>query len=223
MVGMMPDIPDKTKFLVGIRISPSAKDGDGNIIGGNLGFHDNTLLAPKNSAVCASGYPTQALLESSSSWFASLTHRAASWLAPKTLIAQDRSGDGDWVGPTGWSPITFAQITGTGTALSFTNIPKNGTVRQAFQLKVSATSSANHPVPGVLITITLSNNSGVPAGAVILNAPAQGTTGPDGVATISVIVDKPGGYTFVANGNLIGAATNNVVSVQVLNVKNSKQ
>jgi hypothetical protein len=226
IVGMMPDIADKSVFLVGVCVSAVGTDGTGNIIAANLGFHDNALLVPTTSAVCASGYPTQAMLESTS-WFASLTHRAGSWLAPSLLFAQGRDEGGDWVGPTGWSPVTFARITGTGTPLSFVSIPKNGTVGQAFVLKVLALTSPPpgnppHPVPGVTITITLANNSGVPAGARIVNAPATGITGPDGVASILVIVDKAGGYTFVANGTLTGgASTNTVVSTQVLNVKNA--
>lgn len=219
VVGMMPDIPDKTKFLVGLCISPNATDGT-NIIGGNLGFHDNTLLAPSSSAVCSTGYPTQVMLDRASTWYASLANRAASWLSPSPAWAQSRSGDGDWVGPTGWSPVGFAVITGTGTSLKFTSVPKNGTVAQPFVLKVSATSAGNHPIPGVLITIDLANNSGSPAGAVILNPPAQGTTGPDGVASIAVSVNKAGGYTFLASGALRTAPTNTTVSTTILNVKN---
>jgi hypothetical protein len=219
-VGMMPDIPDKTQFLVGICMSPNATTDNGTIVGGNLGLHDGILLVPTTSAVCASSYPTQAMLERSSTWYASLTHRAASWLTPSPLFAQLRGFDGDWVGPSGWSPVTYARITGKGTSLAFTSIPKTGSVRKDFVLKVLAKSATNRPVSVVLITIDLANNSGVPAGARIVNPPAQGITGSDGVATIALAVDKAGGYTFVANGALQGAAVNTVVSTTVLNIKN---
>ena len=221
VVGMMPDIANKSVFLVGVCVSAVVTDAANNIIAANLGFHNNTLLVPTTSAVCDPDYPTQAMLDSRS-WFASLTHRAASWLAPSRLFAGTRSDAVDWVGPTGWSPVTFARITGTGTSLTFVGIPKNGTVGTDFVLHVLASTSAGHPVPGVTISIALANNSGVPAGAVITPDPATGLTGPDGVASITLRVDKAGGYTFVANGTLFGgAATNTVVSTQVLNIKNA--
>ena len=154
-------------------------------------------------------------------WFASLGQRAASWLGPKPLFAETEPAEKfSGGGPSGWSPISFAQITGTGTDLAFDKPPKTGVVGQDIALVVRATSDGGNALPGVTITINLANNSGVPAGAVILNDPATGVTGPDGSVTIKVQVNKPGGYTFIASGELLGgASTNTAVTTSVTNVK----
>ena len=222
VVSMMPDITDKSAFLVGICISSTAVDGSGQAVGANLGLHDGDLLGPTTSDVCKSSYPIQSMLESST-WYASLTRRAASLLAPSQLFAQDRSDGGDWVGPTGWSPVSFARITGQGISLKFVNMPKTATVGSYFELQVQA-SSSSRVVPGVLVSISLANNSGVPAGAVIIDgSPATGTTLDEtGIAHIKLRVNKAGGYTFFASGSLAGAPTNTTTSTQVVNVKNAK-
>jgi len=222
VVSMMPDITDKSAFLVGICISSTAVDGSGNTVGANLGLHDGDLLGPTTSDVCKSAYPVQAMLETST-WYASLTHRAASWLAPSQLFAQDKSDGGDWVGPTGWSPVSFARITGQGISLKFVNMPKSATVGSYFNVQVQA-SSSSRVTPGVLVSVSLANNSGVPAGAVIIDgSPVTGTTvDGTGIATIKLRVNKAGGYTFFASGSLAGAATNTTTSTQVVNVKNAK-
>jgi hypothetical protein len=218
-IGMIPDIPIKSVFTVGECIDATASDA------ANLLYHATAtpeIVGNRSPTFCDPVYPPQAML-TTRTWYASLGQRAASWLAPKPLFAEpepvDKFSGG---GPSGWSPISFAKITGTGTTLRFDKPPKTGSVGNPIPLVVTATSSASGlPLPDVLVTIHLANNSGSPAGAIIVSDSTGVTTGPTGSVTISIKVDKPGGYTFLANGNLLGGATvtNTAVTTSVTNVK----
>jgi len=216
LIGMIPDIANKSVFTVGECIDATASDA------ANLLYHATTtpeIVGNRSPTFCVTGYPSQAML-TTRTWFASLGHRAASWLAPKPLFAKEEFDKFSGGGPSGWSPISFAKITGTHTALAIGKPPKTGVVLVDFYLTVRATSTQSGlPLPDVTIDITLANNSGIPAGAKLTH-PAFGVTGPDGFVTIGVAVDKPGGYTFVANGALIGgASTNTAITTAVTNVK----
>jgi hypothetical protein len=216
IVGMIPDIPVKSVFTVGECIDATASDA------ANLLYHATAtpeIVGNRSPTFCAADYPPQAML-TTRTWYASLGQRAASWLAPKPLFAKEEFDKFSGGGPSGWSAISFAKITGTNTVLTINKPPKTGVVFQDFDITVRATSKLTGlALPDVTIDIQLANNSGVPAGAELTH-PATGVTGPDGFVTIKVAVNKPGGYTFVATGALIGGATTNTaVTTSVTNVK----
>jgi hypothetical protein len=221
IIGMIPDIADKSVFTVGECIPAIATTGDVPV-GANLLLHGGTILGNRSPTFCDAGYPTQVML-TNRAWFASLGQRAASWLAPKPLFAKEEPDSKSGGGPSGWSPITFAKITGANISLTFGKPPKTGVVLVPFELTVKATTAAGNVAPDVTVRIQLANNSGVPAGATIVDDPegdgVTGVTGPDGIAHIILAVNKPGGYTFFASGSLGGAATNTAVSPSVTNVK----
>jgi len=80
-------------------------------------------------------------------------------------------------------------------------------------------------VQGATVTVSLANNSGVPAGAEIIGGPyvTSEPTKEDGIAHLSLAVNKAGGYTFYATAVLsLGGATNSAFSTTVLNIKNAK-
>ena len=216
IIGMIPDIANKSVFTVGECIDATASDA------ANLLYHATTtpeIVGNRSPTFCATGYPSQAML-TTRTWYASLGHRAASWLAPKPLFAKEEFDKFSGGGPSGWSPISFAKITGTGVSLTIAKPPKTGVVFQPIELLVTAKSSTGLLLPDVTVTIELANNSGVPAGAQITNPPATAVTGADGVAHVIFSVNKPGGYTFFASGAILGgAATNTAITTSVTNVK----
>jgi hypothetical protein len=217
IIGMIPDIGDKSVFTVGECIPAIATAGD-VAVGANLLLHGGAILGNRSPTFCDAGYPVQVML-TNRAWFASLGQRAASWLAAKPLFAKEEPDSRSGGGPSGWSPITFAKVTGAYISLTISKPPKTAVVFVEFELTVKATTAAGNDAPDVLVTIDPANNSGIPAGAVITNPPAQGVTGPDGIAHIHLAVNKPGGYTFIASGKLGGAATNTAITNSVTNVK----
>lgn len=221
IIGMLPDIADKSVFTVGECIAAVATVGE-TAVGGNLLLHEGAILGNRSPTFCDLGYPPQAML-TNRSWFASLGQRAASWLAPKPLFAKEEPDSKSGGGPSGWSPITFVKIAGANISLAFGTPPKTAVVGRLFELTVKATTAAGNDAPDVTVRFQLANNSGVPAGATIVgdleNDGVTAVTGADGIAKILLAVNKPGGYTFFASGNLGGAGTNTAVTTSITNVK----
>jgi len=149
-------------------------------------------------------------------WYAMFLSRAASLLAPKPAFAQT-GFDGIGGLPDGWSPIIPNPLTGSSINLAYVQQPTNENVNTPIvpTVTVRATDGAL-PVPGVVVTITITGNQGAPD--IISNN--QAITGTDGIASFPGLqVNKAGGYTLTASGSLSGVPTNSVVSV-LFNVKN---
>jgi hypothetical protein len=150
------------------------------------------------------------------SWLTRLASNALSVLTPKPLYAccNDFAGIGGL--PDGWSPITPNSIVGTSVALEFTTQPPANTFADSLFTVVVKASNASGPVPGVVVTVSVDNNHGVPAGAVISAGNPVGTTRPDGTTSITVAVGKAGAFILRANGALSAVATQSKLSNQFI-------
>lgn len=187
----------------------------------NLLIHDGVVVANSAPYFC-DGAPLASL--STSTWFASITHRITSVFGTKSLYAQDRSlDDASFTGggPSSWSPMPFGQITGSNIALTFTTQPSNGTAFNTLNPFVVHAATPYHALEGVSVAISVANNSGVPAGACVIGT-LTGTTDSNGNVTFNnVTVLKAGGYTITASGVYQTVPTLSGVS-NLFNVKNGK-
>lgn len=159
-----------------------------------------------------------AAMTTSSSWLGRLASNALSLLSPKSAFAMD---DGLGIGglPDGWSPQILDPIQGSGITISFQTTIHNTFADTAITVVLKATDPSGTPLPAVGITLSVSSNNGVPAGAIITPGfNPTGTTGTDGTVTITVAVHKAGGFVLAANGQLslvpTPAATSNQFQVQ---------
>jgi hypothetical protein len=190
----------------------------------NLLIHDGVVVANSAPYFCdgAPTAPTASL--STSTWFASITHRITSVFGTKSLYAQDRTLDEASFtggGPSSWSPMPFGQITGSNIALTFTTQPSNGTAFKTLAPFTVHAATPYHALEGVYVTISVANNSGTPAGACVQGT-LSGTTNASGDVTFSnVTVLKAGGYTITASGVYQTVPTQSGVS-NLFNVKNGK-
>jgi len=151
-------------------------------------------------------------------WFASIMHRAASLFAPKPAFAQfDFAGIGGL--PDGWSPFNPNAIAGSNVVLTFGALPKNVKDSTNFTLIVHASAPGIANMPGVNITLTVANNSGTPAQAVLIPQDPSAITQTNGDATFVIAIGKPGGYTLTATGDISGVKTAGFTSA-VFNIKN---
>jgi hypothetical protein len=211
-IGTIPDSHLKTGLLVGICYSSVIGTTAANrLIHNNADLFDNA--AP--SALCSI---TTASLDAVK-WYARALHDAASLFVPKSASAM-QGGEVDIGGlPSSWSPFSTALIVGSNVVDTITTQPPaTPSVNKAFPVIVRAITNGV-PVPGVSVTLTIVNNNGVPAGAIIVGN-ATVTTNSQGNAIFSIAVGKPGGYNLVAGGTMSGVvATNGVMSVR-FNVKN---
>jgi hypothetical protein len=72
-------------------------------------------------------------------------------------------------------------------------------------IRIRARSGGGTPVERVLVTLYVLNNSGLPAGAVLLGDVTGYTTEDDGTVVIDgTSINKTGGYTICARGELEG-------------------
>jgi len=150
-------------------------------------------------------------------WFASLMNRAASLLAPKLAHAQF-GFDGIGGLPDGWSPFNPNQLTGSSITQTFIQQPINTTVGVPITVVVKATSGGL-VVPGVLDTLVVAGNNGVPANAIITSGSGPVATQTDGTATFTITIGKAGGYTLSASGKISNVPTGSATST-LFNVKN---
>ena len=146
---------------------------------------------------------------SSPSWYAAVLHRAAGLFSPKLAYAM-ADDCADCIGglPSGWSPFGTGQLTASQIHLVFLDtLPTNGMTAGGIPttVRVKATIS-DQPVPGVLITLTISGNSGDPGGATFQNGQTSisGSTNSLGIAEIPVALQKAGSYTIVYTGTIDG-------------------
>jgi hypothetical protein len=225
-IGMMPDIANKSVFTVGACIPVTSSSSPGQF---NLLVHaTSTFEIFTNSSPQFCSTPLQTSL-GIKTWFASLGRKTMSLFSATPLFAETDPLDGRFVGggPSSWSPISSTNLIASGITLTFGPMPKNGVAGGQLQFTVHAASAPTsaspngHGVGGVTITISIANNSGAPAGAVVSagNTPITLTTGPTGDAAFSVMVNKAGGYTFTATGALSASGTKTGTSA-LFNVKN---
>jgi hypothetical protein len=114
--------------------------------------------------------------------------------------------------------MSTAKIVGTNVGTAFTKQPVNISVGDVMPVVVHAGTNGVS-VPGVSVTLSVINNNGVPAGAIIVGASTVKTNS-SGDAIFSIGLGKPGGYNLVATGAFSeGVGTNGVVSIR-FNVKN---
>jgi hypothetical protein len=144
----------------------------------------------------------------------------ASLFSPTMLYAQDGVG---FIGGhvSDWSPFTSATLTSSNVLLTFSKITGAHVDVPVPPFTVTV-KVGTRGIPGVDVTLTLANNSGLPAGAEFTaGSKLTATTSTDGVATFdNVAFHKAGGYTITATGNIGGLMTNTIISNPVFNIKN---
>ena len=211
-------VVDHSTLRVGICVDHNPTANDGSIY---YLVHNDAELLPNSSpaALCALTVANGL----TGPWYTRLAQGAARFFKPGLLYAQDER---DFIGglPSGWSPQGAGQLDASKVTLTITTQPKNN-VRDSTQnsLVVTATiTGSSTPVPGVAITsLTVLNNQGSPAGAVIVenstNLPQ--TTDHDGKATVTFQIGKPGAYYIVVKSSLDGGPITSPTSVK-FNVKN---
>jgi len=211
-------VTDHSTLRVGICVAHIGATNDGSVY---YLVHNDAELLPNSvpGALCdltvANGL--------TGPWYTRLAQGAARFFKPALLFAQDER---DFIGglPSGWSPQGAGQLDASKVTLTITTQPKNN-VRDSTDnsLVVTATiTGSNTPVPGVAITgLTVLNNQGSPAGAVIVDGSTNlpQTTDHDGHATVHFQIGKPGAYYIVVLSNLDGGALLSPTSVK-FNVKN---
>jgi hypothetical protein len=147
----------------------------------------------------------------SSSWFASLAHRAASFFTPALAHAQLLGDDYSGGGPTSWSPNVVGSVEAGSVALAFTaQSTLNTFIDSLVHFEVTATINSQ-PVPDVVVNISIYGNNGTPGS---INGPTQATTNGAGIASFDVSFTKAGGYVLQATGSLGGLPTQSALSQQ---------
>ena len=206
-LGTMPDTTTKTGMRVGVCFATTT----GNTAANRL-FHNNNQIVLDNSPGALCSMPTPVASIDARSWYTRALARAASLLAPATAQAmQDESFIGGL--PSSWSPFESGAIIGTNVQLVFTAQPQNGRAGQTVPFTVNATINGV-PVPGLDVTVSIDNNQGSPAGAIITGGTNPVTTDAQGNAVFGITIGKPGGYLIAAVGGLSGIPTNTFVSAQ---------
>lgn len=197
-------------FRVGLCIPPA----NTNHTSANRLIHANAIVTglfdPSSTQDQGAHFCVGNVATTSASWLTRLASSTFSVFTPKLLFAQSSAFDGIGGLPDGWSPSVPNSIPGTSVVLSFTTPPSNVADSVAETVVVRAMNGST-PVPGVIVTITIAGNSGVPASAVLIGTTTQ-TTDKNGYATFSLAYGKPGGYTVTASGTLSGVQTQSVTS-----------
>ena len=212
-------VTDHSTLRVGICVQNNATANDGSVY--YLVHNDAELLPNSNPAALCALTVANGL---TGPWYNRLAQGAARFFKPGVLFA--KVDDGDFIGglPSGWSPQGAGQLDASRVTLTITTQPKNNIKDSTDNsLVVTATiTGSNTPVPGVTITgLTVLNNQGSPAGAVIVEGSTNlpQTTDHDGNATVHFKIGKPGAYYIVVSSNLDGGAIASPTSVK-FNVKN---
>ena len=212
-------VTDHSTLRVGICVQNNATTNDGSVY--YLVHNDAELLPNSNPAALCALTVANGL---TGPWYNRLAQGAARFFKPGVLFA--KVDDGDFIGglPSGWSPQGAGQLDASKVTLTITTQPRNN-VRDSTDnsLVVTATITGSiTPVPGVNITgLTVLNNQGAPAGAVIVQGSTNlpETTDHDGNATVHFKIGKPGAYYIVVTSNLDGGAIASPTSIK-FNVKN---
>jgi len=160
-IGTIPDSHPKDGLLVGICYSSVT----GTTVANRL-IHNNANLFDNSPPSLLCSTPVASL--ESMKWYARVFQRAVSVFAPKTANAM-QGGEIDIGGlPSSWSPFSTALIVGSSVGTAFTTQPPaTPSVGKAFPVIVQAMTNGV-PVPGVSVTLSIVNNNGVPAGAIIV-------------------------------------------------------
>jgi len=221
-LGTIPDLTPKSGIRVGVCI-PS--DTTGGVV--NRVVHNNTEILNNSflNQLCSTGSNGPvAVGPAPSSWYASVLHQVGAFFAPKDLLAEDDCSFCIGGLPSGWSPFSTGAITASNVAVGFTTQPHNTVVNTNSSVTndtaVVRTKINGVVMPGVVIdSISVSNNSGSPAGAIITANNLPVTTSDSGYATIKFSVGKPGGYLISVCGHLDTFPTQCGTST-MFNVKN---
>jgi hypothetical protein len=224
-LGTLPDGTPKTGIRVGVCISvdnPTTSTA-------NRIVHSNSQVLDYSTMTALCAYSNTSFVASATApttWYASFLHRAESLLAPNPAFAQSLTDCTNCIGglPSGWSPFSTGAITASNVAVSFTTEPSNTVVNtdttRTNDTAVIQTTINGVAMPGVKIdSISVSNNSGSPAGAVITSDNLPVTTNATGFATINFSVGKAGGYLITVCGHLDAFPTQCGTST-LFNVKN---
>lgn len=219
--------PDAGLFLdgalhVGACFSPEAVYDDGTHPYEARLQREGVLLETATPGFCGSAVaPLQ-----SASMLGSFFSLAREYVAP--LFGLDYATKG--APAVGGTPLDFSRFApvaaNTNGSLHFLTQPDpTPTETQPIgTITVLALSGAGTPMEKVLVTLSIQNNQGVPAGAVLggsLSAYTQELAGEQGIATFTdVTVGKPGGYTICATAWLNGFTFAQDCS-NLFNVKNS--
>jgi len=221
-VGTLRSDVNRSAMRVGVCIKTAAVDEYNTTVAANLLQHDAQFVTNESPVFCV-GYAGATLAKT---WLASITGGVTSLFTPKPAFAQlpgdDELGRFIGGGPSGWSPMKFGKLTKSTSGVNYPAPIKNGNISSPIPaFVVHAQSAAGHGIPGVTVTITLTNNQGEPAGAVITpGSVVTVVTNTSGDATFDkVSVGKAGGYTFTASGVLGSLVLQSVIS-NVFNMKN---
>ena len=128
-------------------------------------------------------------------------------LKPGTLFAEEDSRD--FIGglPSGWSPQGAGALAVSQVSVNITTQPKNNVADSTNNtLGVTATlTGTTTPVPDVSVdSITVLNNQGQPAGAVVLKTTLSDITDGSGKLTVTFQIGKPGAYYIVVWSSVDG-------------------
>ncbi|MGD8279404.1 MAG: hypothetical protein PVH00_15305, partial [Gemmatimonadota bacterium] len=220
--------PDAGTFLegalhVGACFSPEAIYDDGTNPFEPRMQRENVLLETATPGFCGTvSAPVQ-----SASVLGSVFVLAREYIAPLFGLAAATKG----APAVGGTPLDFSRFApvaaNTNGSLQFLTQPDpSPTEDQPIgTIRVLALSGAGTPMEKVPVTLSILNNNGVPAGAVLRGTLTEATKelAPDqGVATFTdVTVSKPGGYTICATATTVAGFTFTVACSNVFNVKNS--
>ena len=205
-------------FRVGLCVSQIGSSTTANRLN-----HLGTLLTGINTTKQGASFCVGNMASAASKvWYRALASRVLSVLAPSVVSAQFDDGSVDGIGglPSGWSPFKFAPIAGSGVALTFGPLPVAAVDSVPFQLVVHASTSTFANVPGVSVALSVANNSGTPASAVLIPNNPVAVTDANGDATFTIAIGKPGGYTITAVGTLSGSIQTPPFTSNLFNVKN---
>ncbi len=219
--------PDAGLFLdgalhVGACFNPEAVYDDGTHPYEPRLQREGVLLETATPGFCGTVYATV----QTASVFGSFFALAREYVAPLFGITYATKG----APAVGGTPLDFSRFApvaaNTNGTLQFLTQPDpTPTENQPIgTIRVLAESGAGTPMEKVLVTLSILNNHGVPAGAVLggtLSTYTEELAGEQGIATFTdVTVGKPGGYTICATASLAGFTFAQACS-NLFNVKNS--
>ena len=226
-LGTLPyDLP-----RTGLRVGMCSSAADGGTVGevNRLVHSDNQILAT-NSPTQMCDPDLIAALATPSAWYASLFTHTVSLFVPQKLYAFEVDCS-DCIGglPSGWSPFSSGHLSATGVNIVIDTQPANTSISLTDSIVVRALygTTGTVPVGGVRIdTITVSNNSGTPAGAIVTSTntstdptKTQLFTKDDGRAKIYFQLGKAGGYLITVYSSLDGQSLPPVTTA-LFNTKN---
>ncbi|HEV7993642.1 MAG TPA: hypothetical protein VGP25_17575 [Gemmatimonadaceae bacterium] len=170
--------------------------------------HVSIILALHSLSFCTGSAMLQ---PSSSGFFASLRHAAASLLSPEPLYAFGVGGTGSLL--SGLSPGGAVTYVPGAAGVDFVQQPTDASqsARPQFTPVISVLAETAHgtPVNGVLVTITRNDA----LGNVVSPPNNTAFTDGSGIALFpNLVIEKLGTYTLTASGQVFGASTMSAVS-----------